>query len=157
MPLIIEYAADSLATADAVWRRYADVASWPTWDAGVRACTLDGPFTAGTTGRLVPADGPAVRFTVSRVEPGRGFADRSALPHPRLPLATLAFEHTLAPLPGGGTRITHRVRAEGLLGTVVARLLGPKLAEGLPVAVRALARLAERDEGRAGAAREMAA
>jgi hypothetical protein len=38
------------ADAQAVWGLYAEVATWPVWDPGCEAVTLDGPFETGLSG-----------------------------------------------------------------------------------------------------------
>jgi polyketide cyclase/dehydrase/lipid transport protein len=134
--------AESRATTDQIWAAYEDVPGWTRWDHELDFCRLEGPFAQGSEGVLKPRGGPVSRFVLTAVEPGRSFADRTMLPHAWLPLAALEFEHQLTPLATGSTRIEHTVRISGILGPVVARLLGPKLVAGLPTAVRSLAALA---------------
>jgi hypothetical protein len=136
-----EATAESVATPAEVWRHYVDVSRWKHWDHAIETSGLAGPFAVGTCGRLKPVGAPASAFVLTRVESERAFADRTALPHRRLPLATLAFEHELEPMPNG-TRITHTVRIGGPLGPLFARLIGRKIAAELPVAVGKLARIA---------------
>ena len=137
--------AETSATPAQVWQHYVQVTRWKHWDHAIEASALDGPFVVGTYGRLKPAGGPASAFVLTKVESERGFADRTAIPHRRLPLATLAFEHELVPI-AKGTRITHRVRIGGPLGPLFARLIGGKIAAELPVAVRTLASMAASDD-----------
>jgi uncharacterized protein YndB with AHSA1/START domain len=137
-----EASAESGATAAEIWARYEDVPGWTRWDHELERVTLEGPFMAGARGTLKPKDGPVLPYELTRVERERGFSDRTPMPHRLLPLAAIEFEHRLTPLASGGTRITHAVRIRGLLGPLVARMLGPKMVVGLPTAVDALARLA---------------
>jgi hypothetical protein len=131
----VEHTAESDAAPEAVYALYADVAGWPAWDPGLERCELDGPFATGTTGHLTPAGGEPLPFTVEWAEPARGFADvTEAMGH------VLRFRHTLQPLPGGGTRITHRVEIEG----PAADELGPNVVGEMPEAMAALAALATR-------------
>lgn len=101
-----EHSAVAGAGADDVWNLYADVSTWPEWDHGVERVSLDGPFAAGSTGRLKPRGGREVKFTLTGADPGRGFVDET-----RLPLATMRFEHQLRSHPDG-TQISHRVTIE---------------------------------------------
>jgi hypothetical protein len=140
--------AETTASPAEVWQRYVQVARWNEWDHGIETSALDGPFAVGTRGRLKPVGAPTSAFVLTRVEPNRAFADRTVLPHPRLPLATLAFEHELVPT-GNRTRITHRVKIAGPLGPLFARLIGRKIASELPTAVRKLATIAAAGAGAA--------
>lgn len=137
-----EAAAESRATPEQIWQHYVDVSNWTRWDHAIERSTLDGPFAVGTRGMLKPKGAPASVFETTWVESGRGFGDRTVMPHPRLPLAAIEFDHRLTPM-AVGTRITHTVRIHGFLGPVVARLLGSRLATELLVAVQTLAILAD--------------
>jgi hypothetical protein len=130
-----EATAETPATPEQVWSRYVAVDAWKSWDHEIESSSLQGAFTLGARGKLKPKGGPASGFVLTDVQPGRRFADRT-----RLPLATLHFEHELTPT-ASGTRITHRVRFEGLLAPLFARLIGRKIAAGLPQAVDTLARM----------------
>ncbi|HEY8208130.1 MAG TPA: SRPBCC family protein [Myxococcaceae bacterium] len=132
-----EASAVTPATPEAIWALYEQVGAWSAWDHEVESSRLDGPFQAGSTGVLKPKGGPASKFRLTAVEPARRFADDT-----RLPLARLAFEHTLTPMPGGGTRIHHKVTIDGPLTFLFSRVIGRKIAAGLPHAVEALAKKA---------------
>ena len=145
--------AETTATPAEVWERYVQVGRWKDWDHGIEASELQGPFAVGTLGRLKPVGAPSSSFVLTRVEPQRAFADRTALPHRRLPLATLAFEHELVATPGG-TRITHRVQIAGPLARLFVPLIGRKIASELPKAVRTLASIAAAGSQEIPAARD---
>jgi hypothetical protein len=132
-----EASAVTPAAPDGVWALYEQVGTWKDWDHEVEWSRLDGPFEVGSTGALKPKGGPSSRFRLTEVQRGRRFADIT-----RLPLATLAFEHTLTPVEGGGTRIHHSVTIRGPLTFLFSRVIGKKLAAGLPTAVEALAQAA---------------
>ena len=103
-----EHSVETSATPDAVWALYADVAAWLSWDHGLEAVELDGPFEAGTAGRISPAGMGTLPFTITWAEAGRGFTDETpAMGH------VLRFAHEIEALPGGGSRVTHRVEIEG--------------------------------------------
>ena len=126
--------ARSRATADQIFAIYQDVASWPRWDAGIAACRLDGPFQVGTPGMLQPAGGPELDFSLTWVEPGRGFGDRT----PAGPESAILFRHELSE-DGDGTMITHTVIIEG----PDAEKLSAGMSEGIAESVITLARYAE--------------
>lgn len=125
------------ATAAQLWTRYADPTTWPEWDHEIATVTVDGPMATGMRGTLKPVKGPATPFVFSEVEPETGFTDVS-----RLPLARMTFRHLIEPIPAG-CRFTHTVTISGPLSPLFARVIGRNVAAGLPVAMQALARLAE--------------
>jgi hypothetical protein len=136
-----EHAIETAAPAAAVFALYAEVAGWPRWDAGLEACSLDGPFTTGTAGTITVAGFGALPFLLTQVEDGRAFADET----PFGPV-TLRFEHELEPLRAGGTRIVHRIHIVGDQADLVGPEMGPKIVADVPDAMAALARLAETSE-----------
>jgi hypothetical protein len=142
-----EASAVSQAVPSVIWEKYIAVSRWADWDADLDQSELSGPFTSGSRGSLTPTGGPRLRFEIVEATPDRSFANVTPFPHPLLPLARIEFEHCLDALPTGATRITHRVRIAGLLGPLVARILGPSLVRGLPETVRALAKFAESASG----------
>jgi hypothetical protein len=129
-----EHTVETTASADAVWALYADVNAWLRWDHGLDAIELNGPFEAGVTGRITPKGMEQLPFTLTRVEPGRGFDDETpALGH------MLRFSHVIEPLASGGARVTHRVEIEG----PAAEQMGPNVTGDTPEAMAALVSLAE--------------
>jgi hypothetical protein len=128
------------ATAAQIWRKWAQVEDWPAWDRDLLWARLDGPFAAGSSGRMKPAAGPAVRFVLTRVVEGREFVDRG-----RLPLTRLEFRHVYEPDAQGGGRILHQVTMTGLLAPVFARLVGRRIKAGLRHAMERLSETAAAD------------
>jgi uncharacterized protein YndB with AHSA1/START domain len=131
--------ATTTAAPERVWALWSDVAAWNRWDHEVASSTLNGTFAEGTTGTLKPRGGPSTRFVMTDVRPMVSFSDRSLLP-----LATLDFHHTLSTT-GGVTTIEHSVVMNGPLTPLFRRVIGTRIAKGLPIAVAALAALAESD------------
>ncbi len=129
--------ATTTAGSEQIWALWSNVSSWNRWDHEVVSSTLNGAFALGTTGTLKPRGGPATRFVITDIRPVVSFSDRS-----RLPLATLDFHHTLS-VTDGITTIEHSVVMNGPLTPVFRRVIGTKIAKGLPTAVAALAALAE--------------
>jgi hypothetical protein len=126
--------ARSRATAAQIFAIYQDVSGWPRWDAGIAAARLDGPFAAGTPGMLQPMGAPELDFSLTHVEPGRGFGDRT----PVGPQTAILFRHELSE-DSQGTLITHTVIIEG----PDAEEMSDGMSEGIAESVRALARYAE--------------
>ena len=121
-----------------VWQRWVDVGTWPEWDRSLESSSLEGPFQAGTRGRLLLQNSRRLAFTIASVDPGQGFLLETTFPGTRLHM-----DHRLEASPRG-TRIILEIRMEGWLAWLHARRLGASLQERLPPALRALARIAER-------------
>jgi hypothetical protein len=130
-----EHTVETPASPAAVWALYLDVPGWPAWDHGLERVDIDGPLAAGTSGRITPVGQDTLPFTVTWAEPGRGFADETAVPG-----HAIRFRHTLEALAGGGTRITHRIEIDGPAGAQ----FGPEMVADMPEAMAALAATAER-------------
>jgi uncharacterized protein YndB with AHSA1/START domain len=125
------------ASPAAVFACWADAAGWARWDPDVKAASMDGPFAAGTTGRITPRAGPTMAIRLTRVEPDRAF-DAEA----RLPLCTMRFEHWMEPR-GRETVVTHRVVFAGPLAFLFRRIIGPQLTRGIPGTMAGLKRAVE--------------
>ncbi|MEV0647150.1 SRPBCC family protein [Phytomonospora sp. NPDC050363] len=128
------------ATPARLWEHYADPPSWPRWDPDTAEVTVDGPFSAGTTGTLKPIGGPRVHFELTEVTPQRSFTDVA-----RLPLTRLTFAHDVEPH-GRGARFTHTVTFDGPLAWLFRRVIGRGIAAGMPEAMSRLAALAAAGE-----------
>ncbi len=60
-----EHSIDTAASPSFIWPLYADVAAWLRWDHGLAAVELDGPFEAGSLGRITPAGMETLPFTLT--------------------------------------------------------------------------------------------
>jgi hypothetical protein len=121
-----------------LWARYRDPLTWAEWDDQIEDVTFDGEFRLGAVGTIKPVGGPRTRFRMTAVTEGVSFTDVTALP-----LARMRFDHWIE-AGAGTTTFTHRVSITGPLAPLFARVIGRKVAAGLPGAMRALAALAER-------------
>ena len=141
--LIAEEIVVTSAAPEAVWSIWRDVAHWKTWDPDVAWSRLDGTFELGTSGELKPTKGPKSKFKITQLVENRVFVDEA-----KLPFARLTFYHELTVV-DGKTNICHRVEVTGLMARFFAAVIGGGIRDGLPTAVRNLARQAEaREAGR---------
>jgi hypothetical protein len=132
-----EHTETTTATADQIWGGYADPSRWPEWDEGLKQVTLDGPFAAGTTGRIKPVGGPKLKFTLEEVTPRKSFTDVT-----KLPLARLRFAHEIVSTPAGRV-VTQRVWFTGPLGPFFAKVIGRSMTADMPTAMRRMVQVAE--------------
>jgi hypothetical protein len=125
------------ATKEQIWKLWTDVTNWKKWDNDVEDSKLYGDFKDGTQGILKPSGGPKTKFITTDVIHPEKFTLRS-----NLPLCTMDFIHTMSETKDGLT-ITHKVILKGLLSFFFSKIIGKKIAKGLPYAVENLISLAE--------------
>ena len=128
--------AAATASPSAIFERWADVATWPQWNADTEWVRLDGTFTQGGTGVLKPKGGPKVKFVIEKLTDTE-FVDVS-----RLAGARLTFSHVVTPTPDGCV-IDVAIAMTGPLGWLWKRILGKGLAASVQPDLEALARAAE--------------
>lgn len=119
-------------TADQIWKLYASPETWNTWDHETEWAKLNGPFAAGSTIDFKPKGASSIVTTIELCVPMQRVLDKT-----RLPLATLLFDHVLEQT-AAGLRVTHTVTISGPLTFVWKRLIGYKIAAGLPTSMQNL-------------------
>jgi hypothetical protein len=133
----VEHRITVAASPESIFRIYEDVQNWPTWDPDTQRAFIDGPFQAGSAGRLTPSKGNTVPMLLTKVAPARCFTVES-----KIPLFRMVFEHKLISV-AGATEVLHRVTFSGLLAIMLGPMLIKRLNAGLPVTLRKLKALAE--------------
>lgn len=144
------------ATPKVIWSLLADFEGWPKWDPFIKSCkyessdnTIIPVLKVGTKGILQPCSGPAVNFEVVECKEGEQFTTLSWLP---LGVGSIKFYHLIETIPVQSedapqriTRLTLRVEmSEGLFAWIFRRfLIGPHLAQSLPVTTKNLMMHAE--------------
>jgi Polyketide cyclase / dehydrase and lipid transport len=131
-------AAHVAATAppSAIFERWADVATWPQWNADTEWVRLDGAFAQGGTGLLKPKGGPKVKFVIDKLTDTE-FVDVS-----RLVGARLTFSHRVIPT-ADGCLVDVAITMSGPLAWLWNRILGKGLAASVQPDLDSLARAAE--------------
>ncbi|GAB2955484.1 hypothetical protein GCM10027280_49920 [Micromonospora polyrhachis] len=89
----------------------------------MREVIFEGPAVLGSTGRMRPASGPTVSFSVTVADPDRVFTNTSSMPG-----ATLTFEHVVEPAPEGAL-VTVTIRIDGPLAPLWRRIIGRGIAD----------------------------
>ncbi|PYC69075.1 hypothetical protein C7C46_28625 [Streptomyces tateyamensis] len=134
----------STAAPAAFFARWADMATWPEWNADTEWVRLDGPFAQGSTGVLKPKGGPRTRFVIEVLDEAE-FTDVSLLLGARL-----TFRHLVRVDPAGRTEVEVAVSLAGPLAPLWRRILGKGIAATLQQDLEALRAVAERAEPAAG-------
>ncbi len=133
-----EHTLETTAPPEAIWRCWADPATWTDWDAGLDWVRMAGPLKPGNGGTLKRQGASSLVFTIAQVEEGRSFTLVA-----RRAFSSLCLVHRLEPSPLG-TRVTHRLEVKGPMAWWYHLTQGRRFRESLPPAVRMLARMAHR-------------
>jgi len=137
-----EQAVETTASAQDVWRLWADVAGWPTWNGDIERIELDGPFATGSTILMTPKGDDAVELAiVEAVEPtlfvdeadGGDFVVRTT--------------HRVEPLDAERNRVVYRMEITGPAADTVGPQIGPEISDDFPQVLAALVALAEQRGG----------
>lgn len=129
-----EFSIETTATPEAVWSLFHDVDGWKTWNAGIEAIALDGPFSAGSELTMKPPGQDAMRSRLVDVRENECFVDET-----RVDALVITVAHRIERLEAGGARVTYAVDAAG----PGAAEIGPMVASDFPEVLAALARRAE--------------
>jgi hypothetical protein len=128
-----EHAAETPLTPEAIWKVIADLDNWARWDTSMERVELHGPLKAGSTVTMTPHGQDPITSVITEVTENDRYADQTEFGG-----ATLGFSHTLTRLPGGGTRIVHRLEIAGDQADAVGPEIGPMITEDFPEAMAAL-------------------
>jgi hypothetical protein len=124
------YTADTDAAPEAVWATLRDLHSGVMLSDISDRFELHGPFAVGTEISVTPQGQGTFRSVIIELEEPETYADRIELGG-----IVLTFRHVLAPLPGGGTRVTHQLQIEGPDADQAGPELGPQISEDFPAAM----------------------
>jgi Polyketide cyclase / dehydrase and lipid transport len=127
----------SSAAPAAFFDRWADMATWPEWNADTAWVRLDGPFAAGSTGVLKPKGGPKTKFVIAELTAER-FTDVS-----KLAGARLTFDHRIGQTPDGGSKVQVTATLAGPLAVLWNQILGKGIKNTLQRDLEALKAAAE--------------
>jgi uncharacterized protein YndB with AHSA1/START domain len=128
-----EHTAATAASPEQVWRVLRDLDQWASWDTSMEWVRLQGPFQVGSQVVMKPKGQDPITSVIVQATKNRVYADQTDMGE-----VTLRFSHTLEPLEGGGTRVTHRLEITGPAADQVGPELGPAITEDFPEAMDAL-------------------
>jgi len=113
-------------TKEQMWKLFANVNDWHTWDQGIEFAKLEGKFEKGNSFILRPKGGPNVKVTLLET-----FKDKSFLDVTSFPLAKMYDEHIFEEMVEG-LKITNTITVKGLLGFLWIKIIAQKIADALP-------------------------
>jgi Polyketide cyclase / dehydrase and lipid transport len=129
------------ATAEAIWRLWADVEHWHEWNAGVERIELHGPFAVGSTILMTPPGDEPVELRITEASEPELFVDEADGGD-----FVVRTTHRVEPIGDERSRIIYRMEITGPAADTVGPEIGPEIRVDFP---QVLAALAERAEGRA--------
>ncbi len=128
-----EYAVESDASAESLWRCWSDVAGWPEWNAGIESISIDGPFAVGSSFTMTsPGDAP-ITMRITEVVPGELFTNEAELAD-----VVVRTAHRLEALGDGHTRVVYRTEITGPGVAELGPQIGPAITADFPDVVAAL-------------------
>ncbi|HTJ48192.1 MAG TPA: SRPBCC family protein [Cyclobacteriaceae bacterium] len=113
-------------TKEQLWKLFANVNAWATWDEGVESAKMEGKFEKGNHFILRPKGGPTVKIKLIETTENKSFTDMTTFP-----LAKMYGEHVFEETPEG-LRITTAMKVEGILGFFWRKVVAQPIVDALP-------------------------
>jgi hypothetical protein len=114
------------ATKEQMWKLFADVNNWNSWDEGIEYAKMEGKFEKGNHFILKPKGGPKVKIQLVEAIENKKFVD-----YTKFPLAKMYGEHVFEETPAG-LKITTTMKVNGTLGFLWRKLVAENIANALP-------------------------
>ena len=117
-------------TKEQLWKLFANVNQWHTWDEGIEFAKLEGKFEKGNHFMLRPKGGPDVKVELLETVENKMFLDVT-----KFPLAKMYDEHLFEETPQG-LKITNTITVKGVLSFLWVKLVAKKIVDALPTDMR---------------------
>jgi len=114
------------ATREQMWRLFADVNNWHTWDDGIEYAQMTGKFEQGNHFILKPRGGPKVKLTLVETIENRTFTDLTVFPLAKM------YGHHIFEETDDGLKVTTTMSVKGPLAFLWSKLVAEKIAAHLP-------------------------
>jgi len=111
--------------AEEIWKVWADINHWNTWQNDIEYAKLEGGFKAGNTFILKPKGVSEVTIELLNVEPNKQFIDLT-----RFPLAKMYGKHEFIQH-GNELEIKTTMSIEGYLGFLWRKIVAEDVANGM--------------------------
>jgi hypothetical protein len=124
-------------TPQQIWKVWSDISIRHLWDLDTEWAKIEGPFQAGASFQMKVKDGPTIKMQITESIPNVKFTDSC-----RFPLGKLYGEHWIEPH-GDELLLSTTIRIEGILGYFWRKIIGEKVAAGVPEQTQMLIALAK--------------
>jgi hypothetical protein len=118
-------------TKEQMWKLFADVNNWHTWDTSIEHAKLEGNFEKGNHFILRPNGGPNVKIQLLETIENNKFVDLT-----KFPLAKMYGSHTFEQT-NDGLKITSSLTVQGILGFLWIKIVAQKIADAMPTDMQA--------------------
>ncbi len=132
-----QYQATTTATPARIYQLWADVNTWPQWNADLIRAELHGPFAAYSQIHMTSAQG-TLELRLADVQENQRFVDEVEMEG-----VLIRTTHQLNILPDGRTQVTYQMQITGEGADQLGPEIGPMITSDFPDTVAALIRSAE--------------
>lgn len=123
-------------TAKQIWTIWSDINARHLWDLDTEWARLDEPFQEGSVFQFKPKGGPKLSMTITECTPLVSFTDCF-----KAPLCKLYGIHSMKETKDG-LEITTSIKITGVLGFLLRKIIGEKVAGEVPAQTQELIKLA---------------
>jgi uncharacterized protein YndB with AHSA1/START domain len=134
-----EHSIETSAAPESIWKLWADVHAWPTWNADIERIELQGPFAAGSKIVMTPGGDEPVELRIAEAVEPELFVDEADLGEIRVRTV-----HRVERLDDERSRVSYRMEITGRASETLGPQIGPEISGDFP---QVLAALVERAEG----------
>ncbi|MET4619836.1 hypothetical protein ABIE18_001272 [Arthrobacter sp. 2762] len=134
-----EHSIETTAAPEALWRLWADVENWGSWNAEIERVEIDGPFAEGSQILMMPPGDEPIQLRIAEVVDGELFVDEA-----RFDELLIRTAHRLDRLDGGRVRVVYRMEITGAGADQVGPEIGPAITADWPDTMASLVQLAQR-------------
>ncbi|MFD7020412.1 polyketide cyclase [Streptomyces sp. NPDC059928] len=134
-----EHSIETSATPEAIWRLWADVENWGTWNAEIEKIEMNGPFTAGTQITMTPPGDDPVLLRIAEAIEDELFVDEA-----RFNALLLRTTHRIDRIDQNRIRVVYRMEITGTGVDEAGSQIGPGITADWPETMASLAELALR-------------
>lgn len=134
-----EHTRETTATPEQVWRLWADVEQWPSWNADIEEIELSGPFAPGSRVVMKPIGDETVELRIAEANEPELFVDEADLGD-----IVVRTTHRVERVDDERARITYRMEITGPKADTLGPQIGPQISGDFPQTLAALAERAER-------------
>ena len=135
---VAEHSGETTASAERIWRIWADVDSWPEWNGDIERIEIDGPFEGGSTIVMTPIGGEPIELRIAEATPPEAFVDEANLGD-----VIVRTVHRAERLGDGRSRVTYRMEITGPAADTLGPRIGPEISGDFPETIAALTARAE--------------
>jgi len=133
-----EHSIETSAAPEAIWRLWADVENWGTWNADITNIEMRGPFAAGAEIVMTPAGQDPVRLRIADLTEYQQFVDEAQIDD-----LLLRTTHRLDRLDQRRTRVVYRLEITGRAADEIGPRIGPAITADWPETIASLVELAQ--------------